>query len=127
MTLTAALVTSSWEIVTQARSRLRETRDLIALNRRRLNPWWGISGSSDGDGDGALMLSVRDRLERGDLAPVPGRVGACKGTGQTCAICKKTIYPAEIENEVTVQGGGETVRLWSHIRCLDIWRRASQV
>ena len=87
----AEWVTSSWALVMQTRALLRKTRDRIALNSR-LNPWWGVSGSSDGVGDGALMRSVLDRLERGVLFPAPSRMWAGKGTGQICSVCAQTIH-----------------------------------
>ena len=59
--------------------------------------------------------------------PVPPRVGAAKGTGQICSICAQTIYPDEVENEVAINAGGVTARLWAHTGCLAIWRRASEV
>jgi len=125
--LAAARITCSRELVAQTRARLGDTQILIALNRRWLNPWWGLSGSSDHDTEGALLQSVLDRLQRGVLVPLPRRVGAGKGTRRTCSICTQAIYPDEIENEVTLNEGGVTVRLWTHTGCLAIWRRASEV
>jgi len=122
----AEWVTSSWALVMQTRALLRKTRDRIALNSR-LNPWWGVSGSSDGVGDGALMRSVLDRLERGVLFPAPSRMWAGKGTGQICSVCAQTIHPDEVENEVAINDDGLTVKLWAHIGCLDTWRHASEV
>src|SRR5262249_13051273 len=92
------LIESTRTLILTTRSLLAETRSLIALNHRRLNPWWGVSGSSEGDGDGALMRSVLDRLERGVLFPAPSRMWVGKGTGQICAICAQTIHPDEVEN-----------------------------
>ncbi len=130
----AAWITSSREAATQARTLLRETHSLIALNRRLLNPWWGISGSSDHDGEGVLLdgegvllRSLLDRLRRGVLVPVPARVWAGMGTGQTCAICTQVIHADEIENEIDIKGGGVTVKLWAHVGCLAIWRHATDV
>jgi len=122
-----AQIACSRELVAQTHARLGDTRTLIALNRRWLNPWWGLSGSSDHDAEGTLLQSVLDRLRRGVLVPVPSRVGAAKGSGQVCSICTQTIYPDEVENEVVINGGGATVRLWAHTGCLAIWRRASEV
>ena len=125
--LAAARITCSLELVAQTRARLGDTQILIALNRRWLNPWWGLSGSSDHDAAGALLQSVLDRLQRGILVPLPARVGAGKGTRQICSICTQAIYPDEVENEVAINEGGLTVRLWTHTGCLSIWRRASEV
>ena len=120
-------ITCSRELVVQNRVRLGDTQILIALSRRWLNPWWGLSGSSDHNTEGALLQSVLDRLQRGVLAPLPPRVGAGKGTRRICSICTQAIYPDEIENEVALNEGGLTVRLWTHTGCLAIWRRASEV
>lgn len=127
MALAVARITSSRELVAQARARLGDTQILIALSRRWLNPWWGLSGSSDHDTEGALLQSVLDRLQRGVLVPLPPRVGAGRGTRRICSICTQAIYPDEIENEVALNEGGVTVRLWTHTGCLAIWRRASDV
>src|SRR5215813_2570132 len=123
----AALIMCSRELVAQARARLGDTQILITLSRRWLNPWWGLSGSSDHDAEGPLLRSVLDRLQRGVLVPLPSRVGAGKGTRQICSICTQAIYPDEVENEVVLNEGGVTVRLWAHTGCLTIWRRASEV
>src|SRR5215467_289447 len=123
----AEQIACSLELVAQNRARLGNTQLLIALNRRWLNPWWSLSGSSDHNTEGALLQSVLDRLQRGVLVPLPRRVGAGKGTRRTCSICTQAIYPDEIENEVALNEGGVTVRLWTHTGCLAIWRRASEV
>ena len=128
MTPTAAWMTTSRTLVAETRARLGETRTRIALNHRRLNPWWGISGSSDGETEGeAVLQSVLASLQQGFLMPVPSRVWAGKGTGQTCAVCKQTIHHDEIENEMDINGGGVTVKLWAHCGCLAVWRRASEM
>ena len=123
----AAWITSSRETTTQTHALLGKTRSLIALNRRLLNPWWGISGSSDADGQGDRLLSVLARLEHGTLVPAPHEVRAGKGTGQACIICTKTIHSDEVENEAVVRGDGVTVRLWAHTGCLNIWLRATRL
>jgi len=116
---------SSWKLVARTQALLEETRSLIALNRRLLNPWWALSGSSDGDGQGERLLSVLARLERGTLVPAPYEVWAGKGAGQTCIICTKTIHSDEVENEAVVRGGGVT--FWAHLGCLNIWLRATRL
>src|SRR5262249_26253991 len=112
-----AQIACSRELVAQTHARLGDARALTGLNRRWLNPWWDLSGSSDHDAEGTLLQSVLDRLQRGLLVPVPSRVGAAKGTCQICSICAQTIYPDEVENEVTVNGGGRAVRLWADNGC----------
>ena len=127
MTPITAWVTTSRELVAQSRTRLGKTRTLIALNRRLLNPWWGISGSSDHEAEGAAFQSVLDRLQRGFLFPAPLKAWAGKGTGQSCAVCTQVIHADEVENEVVINGYSVTVRLWAHARCFTIWRRATEV
>jgi len=87
----------------------------------------GVSGGSGvDDRGGLLLLSVRSRLERGVLV-LRHRVWAGKGTGQICAVCEQTIHADEVENEVAINGGGVTVKLYAHAVCLSIWQRATEV
>jgi len=73
------LVEQSMALSHESRQLLRKSRSIIAVNRRCLNPYWGISGSSeDDDRGGALLLSVRSRLERGVLIPAPHQMWARK-------------------------------------------------
>ena len=52
-------------------------RRLTAMMERDFLPYWGISGSSeDDDRGGALLLSVRSRLERGVLRGSTANCGA---------------------------------------------------
>ena len=70
-----ARIACARELLAQTRARLGDTRTLIALNRRWLNPWWGLSGSSEHDGERALLQSVLDRLQRRvKSAPSAGRL-----------------------------------------------------
>src|SRR5215467_2934370 len=66
---------SSLKLVARADALLEQTRSRIVASRRLLNPWWGVSGSSDDDGEGALLRSVQERLECGDLPSAPDDVG----------------------------------------------------
>jgi len=118
----AAWLTSSQEIIAQTRARLRETHALIAINRRLLNPWWALSGGADEDRDSLLILSVRDRLERGAIHPAPQKVLAGNGTGRPCIVCDRVISADQIENEVVVRTNGIDVTLWAHLPCYNIWR-----
>lgn len=112
----------------EIQSLLATSRPFIAANRRRLNPRWAISGSSDDNGHGgALLLSVRSRLERGVLIPAPHQVRAGHGTGKTCVICTQKIYPDEVQNETTVREGDGEITLWAHLSCFNVWRWASRV
>jgi len=127
MTQAADWIATSQEVVAQTRARLHETRTLIALNHRLLNPWWSLSGSSDHDVDGPLLQSVLDRLHRGALILAPSKAWAGRGTGRTCIVCAETTSPHQVENEIAINGGGVTVKLWAHSSCFNVWRRASEV
>jgi hypothetical protein len=114
------------ELIARNRAIVACTRHLMACNRRRLNPWWGLSGGSDeGDRAAELRLSLRQRLEQGDLVPTPRGVWAGMGTGQHCVVCARDIPAAEVQNEISVRADGLEVRLWAHLPCLTIWREES--
>src|SRR5215470_8697192 len=127
MTPTTNLIATSREAVARTRARLDETRTIIAVNRRLLNPWWSLSGGSDYDVDGTLLQSVLDRLHRGVRILAPSKVWAGRGTGRTCIVCTRTTAPEQVENEIAIYGGGVTVRLWAHLSCFNVWRHASEV
>jgi len=90
---TAGWITASREVVAETLARLGATLSRIAVNHRRLNPWWGASGSSNHDGDRALLQSILDHLRWGILVPAPGQVWAEKGTGQICTVYTQPIHP----------------------------------
>lgn len=115
------------DLAAQTRHVVATTQSLIAINRRRSNRWWGISGESDDNRGGAFFPSVRRRLERGVLMPAPSHVLAGNGTEKTCAICAQKIYPGEIEYETSVADGDVEISLWAHVGCFRVWRWASQV
>lgn len=120
------------ELAAYTRQIFAATRSLITISRRCLNPWWGVSGGSeDGaevDGlDGSFFHSIRTRLESGVLIPAPDEEWAGYGTGKTCTICTQKIQSYQIENEMSVRGGGVEIKFWAHLRCLKLWRTASRV
>ena len=128
----ALTVDRTLELAVHTRQIFDKTRSLIAINRRRLNPWSGVSGGSqdgaeDGDREAALFHSIRTRLESGVLIPAPNEVWAGYGTGKTCTICRQKIQSYQIENEMSVRGGGVEIKFWAHLRCLKLWRTASRV
>ena len=119
-------IESSRDLIIGNRAIVTATRQLVACNRRRLNPWWGLSGGSDGqDPLDELHLSVRQRLAQGDLLPAPRRVWAGRGTGQRCVVCAKEILASDVENEISVRSNGLEVTLWAHLPCLRVWREES--
>ena len=119
-------IESSRDLIIRNRAMVTATRQLVARNRRRLNPWWGFSGSSDGQEPlDELRLSIRQRLAQGDLLPAPRRVWAGRGTGQPCVVCAKEILASEVENEISVRADGLEMRLYAHLPCLRAWRDES--
>ena len=107
---------------------LTMSHSLIVASRRRLNPYWSLSGGSeDDDCGGALLLSVRSRLERGILIPAPHQMWAGHGTGKTCVVCAQKIYPDEVENEISAREGDVEIKLWAHLPWFNVWRWASRV
>jgi len=119
-------IESSRYLISRNRAMIAATRQLIACNRRRLNPWWGFSGGSDEQNPvDELRLSVRQRLVQGDLVPAPRRVWAGRGTGQRCVVCAREILASEVENEISVRSNGLEVTLWAHLPCLRVWRDES--
>jgi len=119
-------IESSRDLIVRNRAIIAATRQLIACNRRRLNPWWEFSGGSDErDPLDELRLSIRQRLALGDLVPAPRRVWAGRGTGQRCVVCAREILASEVENEISVRSNGLEVTLWAHLPCLRVWRDES--
>ena len=119
-------IESSRDLISRNRAMITATRQLVARNRRRLNPWWGFSGGSDEpDPVDELRSSIRQRLARGDLVPAPRRVWAGRGTGQRCVVCAREIRASEVENEISVHVEGLERRLWAHLPCLRVWRDVS--
>src|SRR5215813_13530167 len=110
------------------REMLVRTRVLIGRSIRRLNPAFGISGSSDETADqvsvnGHVVASlVRDKLARNELFVLPR--SKCWGgpmTGQVCVVCKRLIEdPVELE----IQGPDGPV--FAHVACYDIWHTGSK-
>jgi hypothetical protein len=52
-----------------------------------------------GGADEWLLVAVRDRIRRGALPLVHGKVTARPGTGRMCAVCDKPIAERQIEYE----------------------------
>ena len=105
----ALTVDRTLELAAHTRQIFDKTRSLIAINRRRLNPWSGVSGGSqdgaeDGDREAALFHSIRTRLESGVLIPAPNQVWGAYGTRKTCTICTQKIQSDEVENEMNLHG-----------------------
>ena len=126
MSVLSRHIESSRDLILRNHAMVTATRQLVARNRRRLNPWWGFSGSSDGQEPlDELRLSIRQRLAQGDLLPAPRRVWAGRGTGQRCVVCAREILASEVENEISVRAEGLEMRLYAHLPCLRGWRDES--
>ena len=113
------LMIETSQVLTETRRCLAATHRRIVLNRRLLNPAWGISGASDVD----LRLSIRDRLERGALSLGSRSVAARWGDGRVCVVCDRMIASTEIANG-SLSDDGETV--WTHLGCLRLWREEAR-
>src|SRR5262245_26848513 len=82
-----------------------------------------IGGSDGGDGvDRTRVSDVRRRLRTGWLPRVDGRVWACAGSLEGCAICGRPIDPTEIAYQPRAADG-----LSAHVRCFRLWLIESQV
>jgi len=71
---------------------------------RRLNPWWGASGSPDDPRGNSSNPSLTVSTEATSY-PHRAKVWAGKGTGQTCAICTQIVYSDEVASEAAIKAG----------------------
>jgi len=69
-----------------------------------------------------LRPIARDRISKGRL-PRQGcsTLWGGNGTGQLCALCDKTIPPAEVELEVEALINGAVRTLRFHVLCQSVW------
>lgn len=99
------------------------SRYRIAASRRRLNPWFALTGGSDTDG---LHAMVRARLATGALFPLQHtRAWASYGDDNPCVVCREPITRAQVEYEVSSAATDTTVR--THLRCYMVWKEESQM
>ena len=116
-------------LLEQTRTRIRENRRLltasryrIASARRSLNPWFALTGGSDGDG---LRATIRARIATGALFPIHGtRAWASYGEDNPCIVCQEPITRAQVEYEVSSASTEVAVR--AHLRCYMMWKEESQ-
>ena len=126
-----ALVTRSQRSCSENQKLLAQSRDLIHVSRRALNPSWTITGASvdyasphpTPDDPWTLRLAIRQRLARGSLFPAPKRVWARPGTRRICVVCNTDISGRDLENEMILG----PVTIWSHMQCYMIWREESSL
>ena len=129
-----AVLSISEECCAQNRRLIAQSRERSAMSRRILNPWWGISGSSDEpsavpqERDSVhwpldeLERLVRDKLRRGSLFVLKdGRFWAGPATGEVCRVCSQVISRG---NECEVRGPRGAV--YAHLLCHRIWQQESR-
>ena len=130
----SSLVARSRDCSRETRRFIERSRALMAVSRRLLNQWWGISGGSieppvaPTDGSSThwpldeLERLIRDKLRRGALFVLTnGKVWAGPATGRVCRVCSQTISRG---NECEVRGPRGPV--YTHLLCHRIWLRESQ-
>ena len=107
---------------------LANTQGLIATSRRHLNPFFGVSGSSD-EATGAppawwvevLRELVRDKLAVGDLfALIDSHCWGGPATGESCVVCGE-----KIDGGVEFEVDGPAGPAFTHLVCYSIWHRES--
>ena len=71
----------------------------------------------------ALRPVARDRISKGLLPrKVRSTLWGGNGTGQSCALCDKTILPSEVELEVEALVNGTLRTLQFHVICETAWQ-----
>lgn len=128
--MTAPVLDSVLTMLEQTRASISANHDMvaasryrIAASRRRLNPWFALTGGSDSDG---LRALIRARLATGALFPLSGtRAWASYGMDYPCAVCREPITRAQVEYEVSSVVPDTTVR--THPRCYMVWKEESQI
>ena len=76
------------------------------------------------DLENELRVIARERIASGELPCIdpPLRMWGGYGSGQVCAVCDKTIRPAEVEFEVEESVDGQMKQMWFHTVCQSIWQ-----
>ena len=102
------------------RALVAETRQRIAVNRRRLNPAFAVSGGADPE----LNRTARTLLERGVLAPIRSNVvWADDGSKGPCCVCGSPVERSQVEYEAA---GGERQTSGCHFACFVAWQEESR-
>lgn len=112
------MVAESRACVGSNRALLDSTRYLIASSRRKLNPYFAVSGGAAPP----LRETVRALLASGILCPPGRRVVAVHGARQRCVICHEPLVPHEVAYEVE---GGESGWVRCHFSCFLVWKEES--
>jgi hypothetical protein len=116
-TPSAAFVQSRAQVLAN-RALLVQTRHLITMSRRALNPAFGLSGAATPPD----RQSVRTLLARGDLFPIKGEARSGRGRGKPCAVCGDPIVASEVEYVIW---GGVNGTVVSHAPCFVVWKKES--
>ena len=106
-------------LITSNQALLRSTRDRIALSRRILNPFFGVSGGRDP----RINEIARELLGCGELPPLRTNVAwAGYGSGNTCCVCGSAVHGSEVEYHV--EAGQRRVE-GCHFECFLAWQEES--
>lgn len=108
---------------------LANTQRLIATSRRHLNPFFGVSGSSDELAAASparwvdtLRALVRDKLAVGDLFPlIDSHCWGGPATGESCVVCGE-----KIDGGVEFEIDGPSGSVFTHLVCYSVWHGESQ-
>ena len=107
---------------------LTNTQLLVAISQRSLNPFLGVSGSSDELVGApvrwvdALRSLVRDKLALGDLfSLLDSHCWFGPATGESCVVCGE-----KIDVGVELEFDGPAGPVFTHLICYRIWQGASQ-
>ena len=113
----AVLFAESKRCVEQNRTLLLESWRRVAASRRRLNPWFTVSGGSE-PSERTLRSTVRALLASGLRSPIDGNVLANSGTGNPCLVCGAPVTPAQPQVE---PNGKQAVASVVHVPCFLAW------
>ena len=70
-----------------------------------------------------LRPIARKRIATGQLPnTAPSTMWGGPGTGQPCALCQKTILPADMELEFEAPHDGSLRKLRFHVVCQSVWQ-----
>jgi hypothetical protein len=127
------LLAESRGLVVSTHRLLCRTEQLIARSRRRLNPAFALSGSSEDEpGRGprpvetaewvALRDKIREALASKTLPPPYLGSVVRRGTEGPCYICLRPIHTSQLEREVVISMRRGRRRAVVHEPCWLLWR-----
>ena len=98
-------------------SLISRTRELIARSRRKLNPFFAVSGGSEAS-ERTLRATTRALLASGLLRPIDGKAWSGQGTGKCCVVSGEPITPGQLQVE---PDGRDAVQSIAHVPCFLAW------